>query len=290
MKGRIYLFIACVCLSVINGLAFTIESTRFHCGNDTIKINELLRESKKENLQSANEYMLFFANKMLGTPYVANTLEGEKEELTINIEEVDCTTFVENLVALTKAAQTTSPSWYTFASNLENIRYHSGKVNGYASRLHYMSAWIVENTARGNIREVTSSFPRAESQIKSLYFMTANRDRYPAMKSDSVYNEIKNMESGYNMHMLPFIGKSNLIKKDVIEQLKDGDIVCLTTKKEGLDVTHLGIIQFKNKKPYLLHASSDAKKVVVDKYDLYEMIRNNRNCTGIRVIRVTDNN
>lgn len=269
--------------------AFTIESTRFHCENDTIEIGDLLRESLKAGLTTPNEYMTYFANKFVGRPYVAHTLEGEREYLTINVDEFDCTTFVETLVALTRSALAKSPTWYTFASNLEKIRYHGGMLDGYASRLHYISAWVVENSARGYVEEITASIPRAESQIKSLYYMTAHRDKYKAMANDSIYQEIKNLESGYNMHMFPFVNKNNLIKKDVVAALQDGDIICLTTKIEGLDVTHLGIIQFKNGKPHLLNASSSKKKVVVDKYDLYEMIRNDRNCTGIRVIRVTNN-
>jgi len=37
----------------------------------------------------------------LGTPYVAKTLEiGETEALVINFQGLDCTTFIENVLAL----------------------------------------------------------------------------------------------------------------------------------------------------------------------------------------------
>ncbi len=267
--------------------AFSIESVRFHCENDTVKINRLLQEAIKTDLSTPNEFMTFFANKLIGTPYVAHTLEGEKEYLTINIDQLDCTTFVETLIALTRSALSKSPTWYSYADNLEKIRYHDGQLGDYTSRLHYISAWIVENTSRGYFKEITSEIPRHENQIKSLNYMSQHRDNYLAMKSDSIYKGIKNLESGYNMHMYPFISKHNLTKKDVTEALQNGDIICLTTKIDGLDVTHLGIIQYKGDKPHLLHASSLRKEVTVDKYDLYEMIRNDRNCTGIRVIRVS---
>lgn len=287
MKKIYFLIIAFI--SFINCKAFTIEATRFHCNNDTIKINTLLKEGVAAKLSTPNQYMSFFAEKLIGTPYVAHTLEGDKEYLTINIDELDCTTFVETLIALTRSAMQSSPTWYTYASNLEKLRYHNGELNGYASRLHYISAWVMENTNRGYIKEVTSSLAHSDNQIKSLYFMSANRDKYPALADSANFAKIKQLESGYNMHMMPFIGKNNLLKKEVIEDLKDGDIICLTTKLEGLDVTHLGIIKFVGKKPHLLHASSKGKKVMIDKYDLYEMLRPMRNCTGIRVIRVMSN-
>ena len=136
---------------------------------------------------------------------------------------------------------------------------------------------------------MTSIIPNADSQIKSLYYMSANRDKYPALADSATFAAIKKLESGYNMHMSPLLRKNDLMKKEVIASLQDGDIVCLTTKTEGLDVMHLGIVKFDGKKPHLLHASSSSKKVVVDKYDLYEMLRPMRNCTGVRILRVTDN-
>lgn len=284
---KLYLFLLFVVAS-ISSYAFSIEDLRFHCAEDTIKINRLLQKGVAAKLTTPNEYVSFYAQKLLGTPYVAHTLEGEKEHLTINIDELDCTTFVETLIALTKATLDNAPSWYAYAANLESIRYKNGKLDGYASRLHYISAWIVDNTARGNFHEVTSSIPRSDNQIKSIYFMTEHRDKYPQLANDSVFEEMKKVESGYSMHMSPIVKKNNLIKKDVIAALKDGDIICLTTKIEGLDVSHLGIIRFEGKEAHLLHASSTEKEVIIDKYDLYEMIRANRNWTGIRVIRVDE--
>ncbi len=286
---RKYLLLIALALTCATSYGFSLEATRFHCADDTVKINRLLVEAKVAGLSTPNQYMLYFGEQLLGTPYVAHTLEGDKEYLTINIDQLDCTTFVETLVALTRTALQQSPTWYTYAANLERIRYQGGKVDGYASRLHYISAWIVENAAAGIVREVTSIIPNADSQIKSLYYMSANRDKYPALADSATFAAIKKLESGYNMHMSPLLRKNDLMKKEVIASLQDGDIVCLTTKTEGLDVMHLGIVKFDGKKPHLLHASSSSKKVVVDKYDLYEMLRPMRNCTGVRILRVTDN-
>ena len=109
-----------------NSYAFTIESTRFHCDQDTIKINRLLQEALEADLSTPNEYMEYFGNKLLGTPYVAHTLESDKEYLTINIDELDCTTFVETLIALTRSALSILPTWYAYAENFEKVRYHDG--------------------------------------------------------------------------------------------------------------------------------------------------------------------
>ncbi len=283
------LAIAIVCATAVCTHAFSIEALRFHCADDTVKINNMLHDAiADQSLKTQGQYMSFFADKLMGTPYVAHTLEGDREYLTINVDQLDCTTFVETLVALTKAAVAKSPSWYSYASQLENIRYHSGRISGYASRLHYISAWIIENTNRGNFREITGQIPNNESVVKSLNFMSTHRSSYPALADDATYEEIKNFEAGYNSHRFTIINKRNLYKKDVINELRDGDIICLTTKTDGLDVSHLGIVRFVKGKPHLLHASSNAMKVIVDKDDLFEMLKPLRSNTGIRVIRLTD--
>ena len=139
---RKYLLLIALALTCATSYGFSLEATRFHCADDTVKINRLLAEAKVAGLSTPNQYMLYFGEQLLGTPYVAHTLEGDKEYLTINIDQLDCTTFVETLVALTRTALQQSPTWYTYAANLERIRYQGGKVDGYASRLHYISCLL----------------------------------------------------------------------------------------------------------------------------------------------------
>lgn len=47
--------------------------------------------------------MLWFGKKFIGVPYVGGTLDrAEEEKLVINTSELDCTTFVEIVTALTR--------------------------------------------------------------------------------------------------------------------------------------------------------------------------------------------
>lgn len=68
--------------------------------------------------------------------------------------------------------------------------------------------------------------------------------------------------------------------------LQSGDIVALSTKIKGLDVTHMGIIVKEPGKPAgLLHASSKHGKVTVDPLSLADYLRRSRSVTGIRIFR-----
>lgn len=267
-------------------MAYTPQDLKIHSDQDTIIIESLLKEGKLKGLKSSNELIAFYGEKLLGTPYVGHTLEGDDEKLVINIEELDCTTFVQTLIALAETTLNNRTSWRNYASFLENNRYRKGEINGYASRLHYTSDWIVDNIARGNIKDVTSSFTRYSAEIKTIDYMTSNREQYPALKSDDNYNKIKNVEIGYRSHKYPLIKKRLLNFKDVKEGFKDGDIVILICKIDGLDASHMGIIKLIKGEPYLLHASSIEKEVVIDKNSLYEMLRISKVNTGVRVLRM----
>ncbi len=264
---------------------------RFHNeATDTTKINTILLDATKATEGMSPEARVAYIGKeFLGTPYVSGTLEGgDTETLTINLDEMDCTTYVETVMALAYTIGEGRTSWRDFAYNLERLRYRSGEMKGYGSRLHYPSDWVVDNVHRGNFKEVTGILAGCEHQVKSLDFITRNRDKYPALADSIAYDQIRNMELGYRNHRYPYIKTSKLAIKDISSQLREGDIILITTKTPGLDVQHMGIIVIEKGEPYLMHASSAAGSVVVDKRALKEYMRRNRSATGIRVLRLNE--
>ncbi|WP_289870655.1 N-acetylmuramoyl-L-alanine amidase-like domain-containing protein [Duncaniella dubosii] len=265
----------------------TPSQIRWHNeSTDTTKITKLLIQATDFSASNPNELMEFIGRQFVGMPYKSGTLEMEPETLTINLDEFDCTTFIETVTALALTIEDRKNSWQDFANNLESLRYRQGEANGYASRLHYFSDWIVTNTHRGYIKEVTDRIPQSNSQIKTLDYMSHNRASYPALKDSATFEGIKNMEVGYRSHRFPYIKSARLTSKPVTNALKGGDIVALTTKIGGLDVSHVGLIVIEKDGPHLLHASSREGKVVVDKLPLAEYMRKSSNLTGIRVIRL----
>lgn len=285
MKKKILIPILLLCASTSS--AITTDNIRFHNEtSDTTRITALLIEASK--IKNPQERIAEIGKQFIGTPYVAYTLEGEKEQLTINLDELDCTTFVETTMAIAYTAGEGRTSWHDFIYNLERLRYRNGQINGYASRLHYISNWIVDNTHRGNFNEVTNLFPRYNYIERSISFMTENREKYTAMKDSTVYANIKNIELGYSNHRFPYIKTIDLNRKETKQALREGDIIALVTNMKNLDVTHMGIVVKENGEPYLLHASSNNGKVEISKLPLYEFMKRNRSLSGIRVIRLKD--
>lgn len=127
--------------------------------------------------------MLTNAMRYIGTPYVAHTLEVEgEEEMTINCDEVDCTTLVEYVLAeaITPKLPNGDVSETAFAENLQRIRYRNGKIGGYTSRLHYASEWIDNAVKAGILEDITAT--RGTSQAKlQIDYMTTHTELYPKL-------------------------------------------------------------------------------------------------------------
>lgn len=269
--------------------AASVQRMRFHCDQDTVRINQLLQDGIASGIKTPNELVAFYADKLLGTPYVAHTLEGDEELLTINIDELDCTTFIETLYALARTTMNGRYSWRDYAANLENLRYRNGEMGDYSTRMHYISEWILNNSARGNLKEITADLPHADYLIKTIDFMTKHKDSYRSLKNDSAMVEkIKGYEMALRNHRMPYLKKSWLGDKAVKAALRNGDFVGLVTKIEGLDISHLGIIHKDDKgEIYLLDASMSGGKVMLEQKNLRDHLSGSKStCLGIRVFRI----
>ena len=266
--------------------AATTAQMRFHCDSDTTVINQLLMKGYESNITDANALVEFYARQLLGTPYVAHTLEGDEEMLTINIHELDCLTFIETLYALTRATLQQRYSWRDFAANIENVRYRGGKMGDYSSRIHYMSEWIIDNQMRGNLQEITPDLPHADYMIKNIDYMTKHPDQYRQLKNDSAMVEkIRRYE--LRNHRYPYLKRSWLNDKGVKAALRSGDFISLVTKMDGLDVSHNGIIIVDEKgDPYLLDASMSGGKVMLEAKPLFKYLERSKSNIGIRVYRM----
>lgn len=264
------------------------NQVRIHCENDTAFVNRLLVQLQEGN-PSLQERVVKGAESFLGVPYVPSTLEGEEEKLTIRTDGVDCTTFVDNVIALAKASEKSRPTWRHYAEILENLRYRKGEMKGYPSRLHYVSDWIAENIYRGNVKELTEDFQGSTFQRMTLDYMTRHPEKYPALNDASVLEEIKMVEMGYRAHKVPYLKKETITRKDVTEELQDGDIIIIVPRETGLDASHMGFVKKKDGVVNLLHASSKEGKVTVSEESLQHYFKHQgRTSLGYRILRVTD--
>ena len=253
---------------------------------DRIQVEKWLKEAIGLSQDSCRT--LHFAKKMLGVPYVAGTLDGnEEEQLVVHVDQLDCTTFVETVLALCIADKRGERSFDGFKKALIDVRYRNGILDGYASRLHYFSDWIRNNEQMGFVKECTSE--TACSQPKELWldFMTTHVDSYLPMKKDPALVEVMAaQEKNWQGTVVSYIPKEKLNLSPEELKIKDGDILAMVTNIKGLDIVHVGFAFWKDNHLHLLHASSSAKKVIEDPKTQYESSGKTKAHIGVRAIRV----
>ncbi len=224
------------------------------------------------------------ADNFMDTPYKAQTLEVQGEPLVVNLGGVDCTTFVEYVVAAMVSNRKPDAKDSDYCKALEQIRYRDGVRNGYMSRLHYASEWIDNNVKKGILDEVTQDYTTTMG-MKRIDFMTTHSQAYPALHADvELIKELQAIEEAISQEPYYYIPARDV--PEMAHKLKDGDIVLFMTAIGGLDFTHMGFVYKEEGHTKLLHASSKYKKVCVDPNFLADYVINNSSCTGIRVLRV----
>ena len=268
-------------------VALINTATVFSSKADSLRIDSLLNTSSKKYYKTDSERLLFFAKSFIGTPYKGGTLDtGENETLIVCTDSLDCTTYVETVLALYLSSFKDNPGYDDFSESLRYIRYRGGVIDGYASRLHYFSEWVYDNEKKGILREVTKKSEH-DVRIFSLNYMTRHSNLYRQLKdNDSLVSEISNVEKSWIDYKMPYIPKNVLNSSKSDLPVEDGDIIALTTNISGLDVLHLGFALWIDGRLHLLHASSLHGKVIIDISTIFDYLKNRNKHTGIRVLRV----
>jgi hypothetical protein len=281
---------------ILSVLYFLLASCTFKGNMETEKFKTVSTEEDKEILEQIFELfaedtdsptsvlMVKLGTWFMETPYVAHTLEkGDEEQLVVNLRGLDCTTLVENCLALAKTIQSGEHSFKQFTKELKNLRYRSGKIDGYPSRLHYTTDWIFDNQQKRLVKNLSKEIV-ATPYPKEINFMSTHPDSYRQLKDSSqLVQIIAQKERDINSRQHFYIPEEKLA--EVENQLMDGDIVGITTSIEGLDISHMGILVRKAGRIHLLHASSAAEKVVLSEETLEEYLMSSKSATGIMVAR-----
>lgn len=234
---------------------------------------------------STSDLIIETAQFFLNKPYVASTLEIEPEGLVVNLREFDCTTFVETVLALSRVVRMhDNPTFDDFCRTLQNIRYRRGFIGNYTDRNHYFSDWIYENETRGYVKDVTQDIG-GEPYRLNLHFMSSHPESYKPLQSHPEYVEIMRKKekeiSGRDVYMV--VPKTKLSTSE--EKMQNGDIVCFVTNIDGLDVSHVGIIYRDKGSVSFIHASTGAKKIMVETQGLSAYVGKNRRNTGVMIVR-----
>ena len=242
--------------------------------------------------KTSAETAILIGKQFLSKPYVPHTLDrNPTEQLVVNLREFDCTTYLETVLALTLAWQDAtdkvSPvlTEQAFRTYLTKLRYRNGRIDGYASRLHYFSDWLRDNERKGLITDVTHELTGNLTVAKPVSYMTTATYKYPALRDPATLKQVALTEASLSQQSFSFIPTKNIRQAE--SQLREGDIVMLIAARPGLDMKHVGlVVRQPNGRMHLLHASSDLGEVAITPYPISDYLLWHKRLSGIRVARL----
>lgn len=263
----------------VNLPTYTPTAQAVFTENDSLLFLEKQKYALAETTTAAKT--LAVAQSFVGARYVTGCLDRTSEEcLAVNLCELDCWTFVENSLAIALAEP---GDFYDYRTHLQELRYWGGQVNGYGSRIHYFTGWLLQNEKRGILQDLTETMGGIPYR-KKIGYISARPAKYPKIKDPENLRSLRTAERRINAHQWFYIPKNRVAKMEYL--IQEGDIVSLTAWKPELDIAHQGFAVKINGRIHLMHASSLGKKVVITKQPLPEYIATQVGQTGIMVARL----
>jgi len=210
----------------------------------TTILDSIMREAAR--ITDTGERIGFISRQFLNTPYKESSLIGSltvPEDLVIDLEGMDCMTFIEYVEAMRL-----SGTYAEFTINLRMVRYKKGIV-AYESRRHFFTDWV--GYTPQTVEDVTTIVGGVN---------TVRVRKRLNLNSDGTYILPGICITEREISCIPVYAIDNI----VVEQIKTGDYAGIYSDKDGLDVTHAGIIIKDENDVYLRHASSrkDTYKIV----------------------------
>lgn len=245
------------------------------------RLSQILRDTALNTIQSK---VTRAALLLAGKPYVGGTLDnGACEQMVVNLCKFDCVTFQETCLALAKDAMDPEPGFRNFVSHIENMRYRDGRNTGYASRLHYSTDWILDNTRRGNAQDLTPDLGGVR-MTGAINFMSTHADKYKALEEEpSLVDSMKIREKYLTANHVTYIPKARIDQH--ANNIESGSLIFIATAIPGLGYSHVGIAYNDGGRLRMIHASSTEKKVTTTTSTLQEYLMGQSKALGITVLK-----
>lgn len=257
-----------------------------------------LAKMKIPNSPTMAKTVLELGKSFRGNPYPKSKIDTTRrangtvklqpiseEVLVVNLRIFDCVTFVENMIALSQTRRSNKPTFDNFKGYLRKVRYRNGEID-YAARLHYFSDWLYENEKRGILKNITQEIG-GDIYDKNVFYMSLKKDTlYGNMADSRTYARMLKVEQDISNRLKYYIPKDKVA--DIESKIKDGDIIGITNRLEGMDMAHAGIAVWVSGRLHMIHASSQFRQVLITDVPLADYLSKHKSQTGIMIGRLQD--
>ena len=295
---RIFAFAAAVCAAVTLSCREGGEmDVPYVTGEKDVEVAENLMGRMPGKNFSMAENMIFAAKDLLGTEYVASTLEGgDREQLRVYLTKTDCILFVETCFNLSRTVRDGKSDFQSLANRIFETRYR-GKCEFYSDRIHYTTEWIRRNEEAGRVKDITLELGGSAFD-KPINFMSTHAKSYCHLAAA----EREGADPAEREAAAADLGRIAAVERSLSEQpqtwipaekiseiegkIRTGDIIGFMTGVNGLDIGHVAIACVHDGKVGFIHASQGGGRVMEQPESISDYVLHIRkNCQGIKVVR-----
>jgi len=214
---------------------------------DSIDLGRMLHAAAA--MSDVRERIEYISGQFLGVPYEEATLVGSfdvAEELVICLRAVDCFTYIDYVESMRL-----SPSFGGFKEQLRRVRYRQGVI-AYTTRNHFFTDWVDSSRVRDVSAEIGLSEARSVRKV-------LNSKGYGTLFLPGI------PEKPRKVTFIP----AQALDDEMMDRLHTGDYVGIYTEREGLDVSHVGLIVRRAGGVSFRHASSTERMVIDQDFRRY---------------------
>ena len=257
--------------------------------------DRLVDRAERENWRSLpiGERTVRVGLALAGTPYAGYTLEIDNriEAPSVDFRGLDCWTFYEVSLGFARMLHAKAPPYAPedLLRMVELDRYRHGQCTGqYLSRIHFLEELFYDNEKRGLLTNITPRLDGAERmEHRDIREMTVMWRHYRYLRNNpSLLPEMAQIQE--RVSDLPVYHVPKQYVRGIEGDLRDGDIIAITSRDTGGYTSHVGLA-YRDPQGVLrfLHASSKQRRVLVDD-ELSVYLASKHDDAGIVVARPAD--
>ncbi len=236
----------------------------FHCEKDSVEIRELISSLSSDPDLTFGQRIASAAKNLTGKGRDDGMTTDSLYSLRVNVDTFTPMSFVNSCLALAKASLSPGAGWRSYSEALRNYSCRKGEDEGFPSLFYHTSDWIGDNIYRGNFSEMTERVDGTRSKTWSLDYLASNSSLFPVLSNPETLDRVRMTEMGFRTHKIPYLPKQSIGNKDIVSDLRDGDIVVLISDKDRSDFYTFGIVALEDDGPHLIHFDSKQGEVVVE--------------------------
>ena len=251
---------------------------------------QILQRAMKNVDQSLPPTEYFFQQLMEGVA-TEFTQPMEEEHLMVSLSHVDCTTVIEDVLALALCYRDGRTTLADLKDYYRRMHYHDGAVS-FATRNHYFT-WIMQSAIKEGFVERISpeepAFPFTGVMDLQPSYMTRNKYLFrPQMDDEDNYKAIA-LRQQQRVHFT-YIPREllNMPQDSELGVIRDGDILAVVcdqhTWARGVEIKHLLIAKWISGRLHFYHATGN--RLELSNTDAYTYMKDKFTMIGVAVYRL----